>query len=78
MTYDIPLLAYEGQVTPIFEVANFKEEGFVTPRRRRKKYFWKFVHVWNWAQVVWVKGKIISVLFLAFSDFDIEIHLSFR
>ena len=30
MTYDSPLWAIEGEVIP--EVANFKEEGLVTPK----------------------------------------------
>ena len=40
--YDSPFLAIEGEVIP--EVANFKEEGLVTPEGwEGEKKFWKFV-----------------------------------
>ena len=41
--YDLTLFwAIEGEVIP--EVANFQEEGLVTPKdEKEKKKFWKFV-----------------------------------
>ena len=52
MTYDSPFWAFEGEVIP--EVANFKEEGLVTPEG------WEgvkeiLVHARNWNRVTWVK-----------------------
>ena len=42
MTYDSPFWAIEGEVIP--EVANFKEEGLVTPERwEGENKFWKYV-----------------------------------
>ena len=38
MTYDSLFWAIEGEDIP--EVANFKEEGLVTPEEKKK--FWKF------------------------------------
>ena len=40
MTYDSPFSAIEGEVIP--EVANFKEEGLVTPEEGERKIM-KFV-----------------------------------
>ena len=49
MTYDSPFWAIEGEVIP--EVANFEEEGLITPEG------WNFeillVHAGNWTQVTY-------------------------
>jgi hypothetical protein len=55
MTYDSPLWAIEGEVIP--EVANFKEEGLVTPEGwegEKDLFFNLLVYVGNWTRVTWV------------------------
>ena len=51
MTYDFPIWVFEG------EVANFKEEGLVTPAGGKRYFEGEFVHAGNWT---YVKGKSVD------------------